>query len=192
MQTIFGTMTEQYTIAFARAFIGLLLLISGLAKLGNLHEFVQVVRNYKLLPENISGVVARLLPVVEIIVAVGLLLGILVVRFSLVAIGLFLMFGSAVAINLLRGRRDISCGCFGPKQNQLLAWSFVARNAILAGLATVISVLSPTLNTLEQLPIAEMVATTLVAGSVLACWWMWGMILKFWHLPEAASHDQQR
>jgi hypothetical protein len=160
-----------------------------------MREFVQVVRNYKLLPENISSIVARLIPAVEIIVAIGLLVNVMVFWLSFVAMSLFLMFGGAVAINLLRGHHDISCGCFGQKQNHRLSWSLVVRNAILAGLATIISGLSSTLNRLERLPVAETITIIFVAGSVLACWWMWDVILKFWHLPNAkysSAHDEQQ
>lgn len=41
-------------------------------------------------------------------------------------------YGAAIAVNLVRGRSWIDCGCGGGEQ---LTWGLVARNAVLAGLA---------------------------------------------------------
>jgi len=50
---------------------------------------------------------------------------------ALFAAGLFFLFGSAVAVNLLRGRRELPCGCFG-KKGTPISWHLVARDILLA------------------------------------------------------------
>jgi hypothetical protein len=152
-------------------------IVAGVSKLASRDEFVEVVRDYDLLPDSLAGPVGRWLPVVEVIIALGLFSGVLAPMVTSVAVLLFVVFGVAVAVNLLRGRRDISCGCFGPQQKYRLTWLLVARNVVFAALAALIA-----LNVLGargnmRLPIKEAVATMLVAASSLALWWVWGHIL---------------
>lgn len=49
------------------------------------------------------------------------------------AILLFALYGSAMAMALLDGRTEIECGCGG--EGQLVSWGLVARNAVLAAIA---------------------------------------------------------
>lgn len=193
MESFWHLVADQHTVVFGRTFVALVLLTAGVAKLGNRREFVSIVRSYRLVPESTSGFVGGLLPAIETIAGVGLLFGILTGWLTPAAAGLFLLFGSAVAINLLRGRREISCGCFGPQHSQRLSWGLVIRNVVLAGFAGVIWVIPTVADGVNQYPIAETVATMLVAGATLASWWLWGVILKFWRLTEVgyrSSHDQ--
>ena len=44
---------------------------------------------------------------------------------------LLLVYTLAIGINLLRGRRDIDCGCGGPARRQTLSGWLVARNLVL-------------------------------------------------------------
>jgi hypothetical protein len=51
---------------------------------------------------------------------------------------MFLIYGLAIAINLLRGRLHISCGCGlgnSSGENQPLSWMLVLRNILLMALA---------------------------------------------------------
>jgi hypothetical protein len=181
-------LTDWHAVVFARTLVALVLLAAGLAKLVSWREFIEVVRNYEILPAGVSGLVGWLLPPAEIIVATGMLVGLLMPWSAFAAMLLFLLFGSAMAINLLRGRRDISCGCFGPQRDHRLTWGLVIRNAMLAGLAAVPWLVGSTQEHGKPLPAAEVVATMLAAGSVFALWWLWGVILKTWRLADDARH----
>jgi hypothetical protein len=177
--------TSWHAVVFARTLVALVLLAAGLAKLASWREFIEVVRNYEILLAGLSRLFGRWLPVVEVIVAIGMLAGLLMPWPALAAIVLFLMFGSAIAINLLRGRRDISCGCFGPQRDHHLTWGLVMRNVMLAGLAAVPWLVGSAQKQVEP-PSAESVATMLAAGSVFALWWLWGVILNTWRLADEA------
>jgi hypothetical protein len=50
---------------------------------------------------------------------------------------LLLVYASAIAINLGRGRRDLTCGCGGPNDKRPIAAWMVWRNVLLAGLLAV-------------------------------------------------------
>ena len=47
---------------------------------------------------------------------------------------LLFVYAASIGTNLLRGRRDIDCGCNGPASKQLLSWWLVARNLVFLGL----------------------------------------------------------
>lgn len=194
MESFWNLVADQHTVVFGRTFVAVVLLAAGVTKLGKRQEFVGVVRNYRLLPDAAVGFVAGLLPTIETAVAVGLLFGVLTSWLAATALCLFILFGSAVAINLLRGRRNISCGCFGPQHSQRLSWGLVIRNIVLACIAGVIWAIPTMTDGVNQYPSAETVATMFVAGATLASWWLWGVILRFWRLTEVgyrSSHDQQ-
>lgn len=59
-------------------------------------------------------------------------------QFAMIAaVVLLTVYAAAIGINLLRGRRDIDCGCTGPATRQLLSGWLLVRNATLITLAIV-------------------------------------------------------
>jgi len=97
-------------------------------------RFARQVEDYGLLPASLVGPVARVLPVIEGIIAFALLVPASRPVAALAATALILFYAGAIGINLWRGRRDIDCGCSGPGQMQPLRPVLLLRNAILAGL----------------------------------------------------------
>ena len=123
--------------------LAVVFLLSGLAKLPLRAEFVEAVKNYKLVPDRVGEVIGKVLPPVELAAGALLALG-LGVRPVAALLGLFLLaFSGAVAINLLRGR-TIDCGCFGPVGPRRITWLTVARNVILIAAAGVVVAEGPT------------------------------------------------
>ncbi|WP_156254888.1 MauE/DoxX family redox-associated membrane protein [Sandarakinorhabdus oryzae] len=120
--------------------VALLLAIAGIDKLRYRALLPGVIANYRLLPEVLVAPAAALLPVVELLVAVGLLAGIapppplaaVILLAPLAAIALLLVFAGAMAINIGRGRRHIDCGCGHAGLRQSLGWGQVLRNVALA------------------------------------------------------------
>jgi Methylamine utilisation protein MauE len=76
-------------------------------------------------------------PVLECAAALGLLLSPLRAPAALVLIALLGLFTGAIVINLVRGRTDIDCGCFGPALRQRLSWWLLPRNGALFGLLAI-------------------------------------------------------
>lgn len=119
-----ATITVFVTLIFVRA---------AFHKLSGFTEFTGFVADYGLLPQRLvvpasMGIVgAELLAVLLQFVpgAQGIALG--------VAAAMLVVYGVAMAINILRGRTSIECGCGGAVQP--LSWSLVARNGVLALLA---------------------------------------------------------
>ena len=122
--------------AFASLAVLLLTVVFGvaaLAKLRTLDAFQGVVEQYQLLGAVLVRPFARILPVVELGAALGLLLPATRAPAAATLIGLLVLFAGAMAINLGRGRSEIDCGCFIGVQRQRISWALVMRNLVLAG-----------------------------------------------------------
>lgn len=126
-----------------RVFLALMFATAALSKLGHAEEFYGVVRNFRILPDGLSRVTALVLPVVELAVAVGLLIGATAVPAAIAAAALLAVFGVAIAINVVRGRTQIDCGCFRNGLKQQIGWALVARNALMTASALVVAGLLP-------------------------------------------------
>lgn len=111
---------------------------AGIGKLRTLDEFTGVVANYRLLPHVWATPVARAVPAVEIAAGLGLLVPGLRPFAAAVVFALLVAFTAALAINLLRGRTYIDCGCFRLAARRPLSWNLVARNAVMMGLTALI------------------------------------------------------
>ncbi|HEY4749793.1 MAG TPA: MauE/DoxX family redox-associated membrane protein [Steroidobacteraceae bacterium] len=109
----------------------LLFASASLHKLLDLKGFSQVFAAYRLVPRALARA-AFLVPLLELLIGLGLLAG--AARAGAAAAGAVLLtgYGGAVAINLARGRRELTCGCGGPNDKRPIAAWMVWRNLALA------------------------------------------------------------
>ncbi len=105
---------------------------AGAAKLRDPVAFAGAVANYRLLPPALVAPFALALPPAELATALGLLVPASRPAAAWAAGFLLLLFAAAMAVNLLRGRRDVDCGCHGGLLRQRIAWPLVWRNLALA------------------------------------------------------------
>ena len=110
-------------------FASTVLLVGGTSKLGR--DFGSVVVSYRLLPEELSRATGAILPATEVAFAILLALwGSPAV--ALPASLLFMVFAIAIAINMVRGRTYLDCGC-NMRRAAPIHWSMMAAN-LLVGL----------------------------------------------------------
>ena len=102
-------MTEAIGESFAVVLIAVMFFAAGASKLRALGTFEGVVYNFRLLPELLVRPFAFAIPFAELAIA--------------------------IAVNLIRGRTEIDCGCFNSELKQRLSGWLVLRNVALAGLA---------------------------------------------------------
>lgn len=126
--------------AFSVTLLVIVFLGASVNKLRSLELFEGVVYNFRLLPEKLVTPVAYSLPILELVVAAAMAVPATRNYSGWTAVVLLGVFTLAVAINLLRGRREIDCGCFSSGQGssdlkQMLSWWLVLRNMALVGLA---------------------------------------------------------
>jgi hypothetical protein len=127
--------THPALLIAVRLLLAMMFLSAAVGKMRHWRVFEGVVANYRLLPATISRLVAYALPPAEALLALALIAGLAQPWTGRTAAGLLIIFGCAIAINLLRGRSHIDCGCFQGTLKQALRWPLVARNALLAALA---------------------------------------------------------
>lgn len=106
---------------------------AGLSKLRHPGALASQISAYAVVPERAAAILGRLLPPVEI--AAGTLLLAAPRPGGAVAAALFLGFAGAVGVNLARGRRDLHCGCFGPRGKARIGPAHLGGNLLGAAIA---------------------------------------------------------
>ncbi len=109
----------------------LLFASAALHKLRDPAAFRSALAGYRLLPDALVPATARGLPAAELGVAAALLVPALTPVGAAAGAAMLALYAAAVAINLLRGRREIDCGCGGVGGSRPLGASLVARNVLL-------------------------------------------------------------
>ena len=118
-----------------RITIATIFIISSSSKLRHPQTFTAAVARYHLLPPRWTRPFALSLAWLELTLGLLLLFGWQTRFAALASIGLFLLFLVAMGINLVRGRKDLDCGCSGKKHAQKIGWRPITRNIILILLA---------------------------------------------------------
>jgi hypothetical protein len=109
-----------------------LFLSAALHKLRDPRHFQGVLLAYRLLPRWSVAAFALLIPLLEIVVAAGLLAAPWRIEAAAGALALLGAYAAAIAINLARGRRDLDCGCGAPQERRPIGLWMIWRNLILA------------------------------------------------------------
>lgn len=120
----------------ARLSLGVVFAVSGVAKLLDLPGARRAMSEFGL-PARGVGLAAVGLPVLELILAVGLLPATSAWFAGAASLGLLLVFTAGIAFQLARGRRP-SCHCFGQLSNKPIGAGTLVRNGLLTGLAGLI------------------------------------------------------
>lgn len=120
--------------------LALLFFAAALHKTRYFNQYCRDIRAYELLPTTWVGPAAIGLSGLEWLLVICL--PVLALTFPLVlAAALLTVYALAIGINLLRGRRHIDCGCYGPAkarkelQASTITPYLVVRNLLLAGVA---------------------------------------------------------
>jgi len=126
MPTIDSTISWTLSLALALVFGA-----SATIKFVDSAEFRGALENYRIVPEELSLAAAAIVPITELGCAIGLLFPRFHAMAAMLLIFLLAIFTAAIAINMLRGRLYIDCGCFGPMLRQPLSYWLLVRNGIL-------------------------------------------------------------
>lgn len=176
--------------------VGGLLLLAGAPKLRDRDAMLRVVQGYRLAPAALERPLALALPYVEILVGALLVSGLVPGPSAVAASALFLVFSTGLSINLLRGRRDLDCGCFsftGGEQVPRIGWWHAARALGLAVVSAVLAAGSmiPGLGSLgpDSLGAGGQVAGTALAGLLLVAGLAVGALRSVVHLGRRPVDD---
>ena len=169
---------------------GLLALVFAEAayhKLSDLRAFRDTLANYQLVPGTLLWPVTAAIVAIEPAITVGLLWPTASNTAPIVAASVLAIYAVAIAINLLRGRSSIDCGCSGLAVRQSLSAGLIVRNTVLVACCWAI-----TLDTAAR-PLGGLDAGTVLFGMV-------GLFLVYMtsnrllagsvHLQEVMNHDE--
>ncbi|CAP54218.1 putative methylamine utilization protein mauE [Gluconacetobacter diazotrophicus PA1 5] len=132
MMDSFDHAVAPVTAALLAGGVGVLLLAAGIAKLRDRDTFLGTLAAYRLVPDPLLGPAAWALGAVETVLGTMLLGGVSVRAAGYGAALLFVLFALSMAVNVMRGRTDLSCGCLPGLASARLSWGAVARTLLLA------------------------------------------------------------
>ncbi len=118
-----------------RMLFGILLSVSGSAKLHDMNGFVAVVSSYLVMPTFLLVPSAWLLTLGELGLAIWLFSGWRIREAALVLLALHLTYLVWLLVALVRGLDLPNCGCFGVYFARPLSWSSPIEDAVLIMLA---------------------------------------------------------
>ena len=121
---------------FCRLTLAIIFFCAGIEKILQPQEFAVAIYNYQLLPDCVINLSAIFLPWLEVFIAASLVSGIYTRGAALLSSLLFLIFATALTINLVRGL-DISCGCFGTSSGNI-SWLYLARDLSLFCMSVIV------------------------------------------------------
>lgn len=120
-----------YFIAALRLLLALIFIVAGIGKSRKLDLFSRQVAAYKVLPSFLVRPVAYFLPWLELILGFLLLFGWHTKIAAALTGFMYAVFTAALSVNLVRGRKDLDCGCFGSQQKHKITRWLVVRDICL-------------------------------------------------------------
>jgi hypothetical protein len=175
-------MTDRIALAtlasIATGLVCLVLARALLHKLTARTEFEASLAEYRILPARWSAAATMLIGLLEAVAIVAIILPVWRESGAVLAAALFVLYSAAMAVNLLRGRDHIDCGCGG--DGQPLSWFLVGRNLLLvAGCVCIVTCDMP-----AMLGVAECVAAV---GLVPL---LWLLLILFDRILGNRSHER--
>jgi Methylamine utilisation protein MauE len=110
----------------------LLLASAAIQKFLRLGRFADILVAYRVLPAALGRPAARVIPCLEAAIALALVWEPTRNSAVIAAMVLLLAYAAGLAVNLLRGRRDLDCGCGTARDRRPIAAWMVWRNVVLA------------------------------------------------------------
>ncbi len=160
-------MLDPVIIWIAALALGAIFAASAIMKFADLNEFRGAVENYRIVPEVSEPLLTFAIPAAELFGAIAMLIPATRAYGAATLLTLIAIFTAAIAINLLRGRLYIDCGCFGPALRQKISWRLAARNGALAILA-IVAAMPEFARPLEALDIATIALGAITSVFVYA------------------------
>ena len=111
-----------------RLFLGAMFMYASLDKINAPETFSGDIRAYQIIPFGLENSVAIILPWLELLIGIGLVIGVMVDGSALISMGLLVVFIIAISSAILRGI-NIECGC-GLKEGEVVGTQKLLENTI--------------------------------------------------------------
>jgi hypothetical protein len=123
----------EVVLLLARLLLAVVFIISGLAKLADLEGSRQAMVDFGL-PAPFARFGGRMLPLLELVLALALLPTVSAWWGALGILVLLAVFVTGISFNLARGRKP-DCHCFGQLSSKPIGWTTLVRNGLLMAVA---------------------------------------------------------
>ncbi len=127
-KTLKKIVNNSYFIFSLRIMLGAIFIYAAYEKISSPSEFAQVIRNYRIIPDSLSNLIAVVLPWLEFYCGLFLIVGIFIRGSSLLLSGILFVFLLALISAQVRGL-NIDCGCFGA--GETVGWGKVVEDFFL-------------------------------------------------------------
>ena len=117
------------SVRVVRILLGIVLIFSGIAKIADPSKAVDLMLDFKVIPEALILIIVSILPVLEILIGVLLILGMYPKFASISALVLFSGFFLIIIYGTIIGLNS-DCGCFGSLVKSRIGWGMVVRNGV--------------------------------------------------------------
>jgi uncharacterized membrane protein YphA (DoxX/SURF4 family) len=143
--------------------LALLFFMAARHKLSDNRRFQAQIAAYQLIPESLLSFSAKTLPWIEMSLVFTLLIPYTRALAASVAATLLVVYALAMAVNMIRGRSEIDCGCGDTPQT--LSPLLLLRNAVLAtgALILVVPVVDRAITTIDLIFVALFTAVLATA-----------------------------
>ena len=117
------------SVRVVRIVLGLVLIFSGVAKIIDPSKAVNLILEFKIIPEAVILIIVSILPVLKILIGVLLVSG-MYPKFA--AISSLVLFSGFFLISIYGTLIGLSsdCGCFGSVVRSRIGWGMVVRNGV--------------------------------------------------------------
>ena len=127
---------DRYLIVITRIILGAVFLWASFGKILEPGDFARSISNYHIVPFGIENIIALILPWLELLIGMGLILGIMVDGSVQVSAILLIMFILMIGQAMLRGF-NIECGC-GLKEGEMIGLNKILENIVFIGGAYIV------------------------------------------------------
>ncbi|ENJ6134446.1 MULTISPECIES: MauE/DoxX family redox-associated membrane protein [Bacillus] len=127
-----------------------LFISTGIDKIKKFNIHLLIIKEYQIIPENQIRLFTIIEIFAELFISICLFIGLFHTFTLICAVLLLLVYSVAISINLLRGRKEISCGCGGVLGNHKLSWMLVVRNLFIGAVSVILLMYPLSLGSLDQ------------------------------------------
>ena len=127
---------DRYLIVITRIILGAAFLWASFGKILEPGDFARSISNYHIVPCGIENIIALILPWLELLIGMGLILGIMVDGSVQISAILLIMFILMIGQAMLRGF-NIECGC-GLKEGEMIGLNKILENIVFIGGAYIV------------------------------------------------------
>ena len=118
-------------ILIIRFLLGLIFVYASYDKILDPGNFARDISNYHVVPFGLENTIAIILPWLELIIGLGIIIGVCINASVFITGGLLIVFIILITQAILRGF-NIDCGC-GLKEGEVVGWSKIIENFLFLG-----------------------------------------------------------